>query len=62
LGAPALFDKSIFAELLQLKGDTGTKTLIQKYMDNLEVVAFEKGNMDIDTTADYQELSRSNND
>jgi hypothetical protein len=31
-------------------------------MDNLEVVAFEKGNVDIDTTADYQELSRSNND
>lgn len=58
LGVPALFHKSIFPQLLQLKDDAGAKGIIQQHINDTAVVAFSKGNVDIDTEADYQELSK----
>ena len=59
LGAPALFHKSIFPELLQLKGDVGAKLIMQRYADEIITVAFSKGSVDIDTAADYEKLLKS---
>lgn len=56
LGTPVLFDKKYFQELLELKGQEGAKKLIKKYMDDVVSVPFEKGNIDIDTEADYNTL------
>jgi molybdenum cofactor cytidylyltransferase len=59
-GVPALFHKNIFPELLQLKGDAGARSIIQQRAKEVEAVLFSKGNVDIDTAADYQELSKGN--
>jgi molybdenum cofactor cytidylyltransferase len=56
LGIPALFDKSLFSQLLELQGDTGAKKLIQQYAEDVASVAFEKGAYDIDTESQYNEL------
>ena len=56
LGVPALFHKNIFPELLQLKGDTGARKIIQQHPDEVGSVQFLKGNIDIDTAEDYENL------
>ena len=55
-GPPALFHKSIFSELLQLKGDAGARSIVQKYANEVVTVSFPKGHIDIDTAADYKAL------
>ena len=49
-------DKSIFSELLQLKGDAGARSIVQKYANEVVTVSFPKGNIDIDIAADYKAL------
>ena len=61
IGVPAFFHTSIFSRLLQLKNDTGAKGIIQQNMPDTEVIAFAKGDVDIDTDAEYQELSKRSN-
>lgn len=56
LGTPALFHQSLFAELMELKGDTGARKLIREHEDLVKTVAFPKGIIDIDTKADYDTL------
>ena len=58
LGVPALFKKETFQELLNLNEQQGAKKVIKKYATNNEVgiVDFEKGWIDIDTLEDYWEL------
>ena len=56
VGIPALFHKSFFDTLQQLKGDEGAKRIIMQNPDGVAVVDFPQGNIDIDTEADYQEL------
>jgi len=55
-GPPALFHKDFFSELMQLKGDTGAKKVIQKHSDEVATVLFNKGGVDIDTMEDYEAL------
>lgn len=56
-GPPTLFHKSMFPELLRLKGDTGARSVLRQHADAVEVIPFPEGNLDIDTAADYQKLS-----
>ncbi|MDQ1166242.1 molybdenum cofactor cytidylyltransferase [Flavobacterium sp. SORGH_AS 622] len=56
LGTPVLFHKKYFPELLELKGQEGAKKLIKKYAEDTASIIFEKGNIDIDTEEDYDEL------
>jgi molybdenum cofactor cytidylyltransferase len=56
LGIPALFDKTMFSQLLDLQGDTGAKKIIQQNMEEVVSVEFPKGDLDIDTAAEYFEL------
>jgi molybdenum cofactor cytidylyltransferase len=55
-GPPALFQKTLFPELLQLHGDTGARSVIKQHADEVEVISFPKGEIDIDTEADYENL------
>ena len=58
IGTPALFDKTIFALLLSLKGDSGAKKIMKSNPDWLETVNFPFGEIDIDTSLDYELLMK----
>jgi molybdenum cofactor cytidylyltransferase len=55
-GNPVLFDKTLFGELRDLRGDTGGRVLIEKYQDTIvSVPAGREILLDIDTPEDYEE-------
>jgi molybdenum cofactor cytidylyltransferase len=56
LGIPALFNKVLFKQLLELQGDAGAKKIIQQHMGDVVAVAFPLGNIDIDTVKEYEAL------
>ena len=56
IGAPALFYKQFFAELMELKGDAGAKKIMIQHNDLLASITFPKGSIDIDTIDDYNAL------
>jgi molybdenum cofactor cytidylyltransferase len=56
VGIPALFGKSFFNALQQLKGDEGAKKIIMQNPEAVAVVDFPRGNIDIDTAGDYAAL------
>jgi molybdenum cofactor cytidylyltransferase len=58
-GPPVFFHQSLFSELLQLKGDTGARSIVQKHLDNMEAIPFPEGIFDIDTEGDYQKIKGS---
>jgi molybdenum cofactor cytidylyltransferase len=66
LGTPAIFHKSIFIDLLALKGDIGAKKIINAKEKEVAKLHFENGVIDIDTIEDYlkfiQQEEASNND
>jgi len=59
VGVPALFNRSLFPQLLSLNGQEGAKKIIGNYTSDIATVPFEKGSIDIDTIADYEQLLRS---
>ena len=59
LGTPALFDKKYFEDLLNMQGDHGAKNLLQKYNEDVASVHFKKGEIDIDTKSDYEQLLKN---
>ncbi len=56
IGPPCFFHKTIFPELLELKGDAGARKIVDKHRNEMATVLFQNGNIDIDTDADYNEL------
>lgn len=56
IGPPALFHKSVFYELMKLKGDAGARKIIEQRSNDVVTVFFRKGDIDIDTEADYKSL------
>lgn len=56
VGPPALFYKTIFPELLKLKGDAGARKIIEQRKGDIATVSFMKGSIDIDTEADYKTI------
>jgi molybdenum cofactor cytidylyltransferase len=56
LGIPALFEKSMFPQLLDLQGDTGAKKLILQNATEVAAVNFQAGNIDVDTMEEYEKL------
>jgi molybdenum cofactor cytidylyltransferase len=58
LGVPALFDSSCFGELLQLRGDTGAKSIIVRDPARVTEISFPEGAHDIDTVPDYEALTK----
>ena len=58
IGPPALFHQSLFAELMELKGDVGARRIIQLHSDEVATVFFPDGKIDIDTQKDYNVLKK----
>ena len=56
LGTPTLFSKKYFADLVALSGDTGAKNVIMDYRQDVCVIDFPMGKIDIDTRDDYSRL------
>ena len=59
IGPPALFHRSLFDELMKLKGDVGARKIIQQHNEQVTTVLFPKGKIDIDTNEDYEALKNS---
>jgi len=57
LGAPALFARELFEELLSLRPDDGAKQLILRDQTRVMPVPFAGGERDVDTPAEYQDVS-----
>jgi molybdenum cofactor cytidylyltransferase len=55
-GVPVLFDRSIFADLLLLKGAEGAKKILKNHTDQIATIPFERGSIDIDTPEDFEKL------
>jgi molybdenum cofactor cytidylyltransferase len=57
-GHPVLFDRCAFAELSTLKGDTGGKSVVQRYLPQAEQVDIDEVSitLDIDTIQDLSAL------
>jgi molybdenum cofactor cytidylyltransferase len=56
IGPPALFYKTIFPELLELKGEAGARKIVERHSDDVATVLFTQGNIDIDTVGEYEDL------
>jgi molybdenum cofactor cytidylyltransferase len=55
-GVPVLFTKKYYPELLKLNGQEGAKKIIYEHSNDLALVDFELGIIDIDTREDYRDL------
>ena len=56
MGTPVLFTQLYFGQVLHLSGKGGAKQLTEIYKDDVATVPFPKGNIDIDTEKDYEDL------
>jgi len=59
LGIPAVFDRSLFPDLLRLKGDHGAKGIIFERRYDVASFNFPAAAIDIDMVGDYEELDQS---
>ena len=58
LGVPAFFERSLFPQLLALRGQEGARKIISAQPpEAVAAVPFPEGAIDIDTPADYERLS-----
>jgi molybdenum cofactor cytidylyltransferase len=56
-GVPALFGKTLFAELARLKGAAGAKQVVKKYALKAHFIPFQGGEVDVDTPDDFSRLT-----
>jgi molybdenum cofactor cytidylyltransferase len=56
VGVPALFERSLFDELLALQGDTGAKSLLQAAGADLIRVSWPEGAIEVDRPGDLKRL------
>ncbi len=57
-GTPVLFTKSLYPDLMSLKGDTGARQFLKTIEERIGSVSFEEGTFDLDTMGDYEEYKR----
>jgi len=57
LGVPALFDRSLFPEILNINDAEGAKAVIVQNAESVESIHWEEGNLDIDTPEDLEILN-----
>ena len=58
-GPPVFFHRSYFKDLLQLKNDVGARAVVRDHPEEVEIIPFPGGAIDIDTEADYERLRRT---
>lgn len=51
-GVPALFNRKVFLDLLNLSGEQGAKKVIQKHFKHTQVISYPEAQVDIDTPKD----------
>jgi molybdenum cofactor cytidylyltransferase len=56
VGTPVLFGRSYFDQLSVLSGSEGAKKILKLYPDDLAVIPFPGGDVDIDTAEDAERL------
>jgi molybdenum cofactor cytidylyltransferase len=57
VGVPALFDRSLFEDLLSLGDEAGAKSIILQNRQRVAEFAFPEGVIDIDTWEDWEKLN-----
>ncbi|NVJ86226.1 MAG: nucleotidyltransferase family protein [Algoriphagus sp.] len=57
LGVPAIFDEKYFEDLLGLDKKVPAKKLILEYLDDVQIVDFPLGALDLDTEEDLSKLN-----
>jgi molybdenum cofactor cytidylyltransferase len=55
-GVPALFSRTLFAELTRLEGMSGAKEVIQRHASEACFLPFQGGEVDVDTPDDFSRL------
>ncbi len=55
-GVPALFGRSLFAELARLEGGAGAKQVIKRYASEAHFLPFQGGEVDVDTPDNFSRL------
>jgi molybdenum cofactor cytidylyltransferase len=55
-GVPALFSRTLFAELARLEGAAGAKGVIKKHASEAHFIPFRGGEVDVDTPDDFSRL------
>jgi molybdenum cofactor cytidylyltransferase len=58
IGVPMLFKRPYFDTLKNLKGDAGGKKIAMAYPEDLLIIPFPEGVIDIDTEQDYQAFKK----
>ncbi|HTP80248.1 MAG TPA: nucleotidyltransferase family protein [Bacteroidota bacterium] len=53
-GVPALFARSMFEDLLSIRGDRGAKELIRLHLASTATIPFPGGSIDVDTSRDLE--------
>ena len=53
-GVPAIFDRSLFNDLLKISNDSGAKEVLNKFKNKLLSIPFSGGEIDLDTPKDYK--------
>jgi molybdenum cofactor cytidylyltransferase len=56
IGVPALFGKAFFTDLVQLESGAGAKHVIQRHLTQVRLLPFARGEIDLDTPADFARL------
>ncbi len=56
IGVPAIFEKSLFDELLKLKSSEGAKKVILKHLDSVKKISIPEAALDIDTNKDFTDF------
>jgi molybdenum cofactor cytidylyltransferase len=56
LGVPALFDRTLFSEMLNIKDAQGAKAIIESHSESVSTIDWEAGHLDIDTPEDLNLL------
>jgi molybdenum cofactor cytidylyltransferase len=55
-GVPALFGRTLFAELARLEGKAGAKEIIKRHAAEAHFITFRGGEVDVDTPDDFSRL------
>lgn len=55
-GVPALFSRTLFAELRRLEGTSGAKEVIRRHASEAHFLPFPSGEVDVDTPDDFSRL------
>jgi molybdenum cofactor cytidylyltransferase len=56
VGVPALFERALFPELLELSGPTGAKPLLRTHAEEVVRLAWPDGDVDVDRPGDLDRL------